>query len=46
VKAKAATSVMGLGVGPSWMYDYQGFRIKIGPYFGLKTMFLRPKRAV
>jgi len=34
------------GVGPSWMKDYQGFRLKIGTYFGLKTMFLGAKRAV
>ena len=27
----------GSGVGPSWMNDYQRSRMKIGPYFGLKT---------
>jgi len=33
------------GAGPSRMNEYQGFRTKTGPFFGLKTMFSRPKKA-
>ena len=42
----ASLAAIESGVEPSWMNGYQGFRTKTGPYFGLKTMFSRSKRAV
>jgi hypothetical protein len=36
----------GQGVGASRITRYRGLRSKTGPIFGLKSMFLGPKRAV
>ncbi|WP_419660527.1 hypothetical protein Dvar_09150 [Desulfosarcina variabilis str. Montpellier] len=34
------------GVGPSYIRNWRAFRPKIGPFLGLKSMFLGVKRAI